>query len=313
MMLASGAGELYTCKDLCSVTRNQGVGMKREGRTNRWCLAGGLSAAAILLVGCATTGTEQEKKETAKPVAPAKVEPAKKPAAPKVAAAKPDAPPAKPKLHLPQVDKPSVPPLDVPVFDWQNAKVAPSNRADVLAMIDKKARPDEFDAMVRVTDMDGKQLAGFLAATEDRLARLREWDLGEKGKRRDELRKVAIPAAQEGSDEAKLKALVAECAQLDAEYGALRVAVRAMVMGVMTLEQQRVWAAQRVMGKVARAMQGTTLTPDQQKKAMRICTEAASELVKDGTVAKDPYFSELLNGQEALIEKTTARVKAEAL
>jgi hypothetical protein len=55
-----------------------------------------------------------------------------------------------------QIEKPVVPLVAVPVFDRQNSKVAPSKRTEVLAMLEKKYRSDEFDCMIRVTEMDGK-------------------------------------------------------------------------------------------------------------------------------------------------------------
>lgn len=285
----------------------KGVSVKKNGAVSGWAWVAGLSAAAVLVSGCTTAGSGPASKGTAAKIVPAKAPPAK------VAAAKQAPPPAKPRLAMPQIEKPAVPPVAIPAFDWQGANVAPSNRAEVLAGIEKKYRPDEFDAMVRVTDMDGKQLAGFLAAVNDRLARLATWENSDKGKRRAELKDKEIPAAQEGTDEAKLKKLAVEYGQLDAEYAALRTAVRAMVMGVMTLPQQRVWAAQRVMGSVARGMRGVELDADQQKKALAICLEAASGLVKEDTVAKDPYLGELLKDQDALIGKTSDRVRADVL
>jgi hypothetical protein len=284
-------------------------GMKTNVRQASLDLGVSAMVVAILVTGCATSGTEP-----AKAAAPAKATTAAKPVqAPKpVAMPKPPPPPpAKPKLAMPQVEAPAVPAVSIPPFDWQNA--APVKRADVLAEMDKKPRTDEFDHMIRLTDMDGKQLAGFLAAVKDRLDRLAAWEGTDKGKRREELRTKAIPAAQEGTDEAKLKALVVESRQLDAEYGALRTAVRAMVMGVLSPDQQRVWVGHAVMGAVGRSLRGVQLDDAQRAKALALCVETAKGLVKDDTVAKDPYLGNLLKGQEALIAKTADRVKTEVL
>jgi hypothetical protein len=251
-----------------------------------------------LFAGCSTGGTAPSK---AKPAAAAKAE-AKKPS-----------PPAKPKLAMPQIEKTAVPPPAIAPFDWRSDKVAAVKRADVLADIEKKERRDEFDAMIQATEMDGKQLAGFLAATQDRLARLAAWEGSEKGKRRVELRTRLVPEAQEGTDDTKLKKLAIELNQLDAEYGALRVAVRGMVMGVMTLEQQRAWAASALLGVASRSLRGTQLDADQRKRALAICAGAVKDVIKEDTVASDSYLNCIARNQGDLVTKTVQRIKSEVL
>jgi PBP1b-binding outer membrane lipoprotein LpoB len=271
-------------------------------KNKRWQTGANLAVCAVvsaaLFAGCSTGGTAPSK---AKPAAAAKAE-AKKPS-----------PPAKPKLAMPQIEKTAVPPPAIAPFDWRSDKVAAVKRADVLADIEKKERRDEFDAMIQATEMDGKQLAGFLAATQDRLARLAAWEGSEKGKRRVELRTRLVPEAQEGTDDAKLKKLAIELNQLDAEYGALRVAVRGMVMGVMTLEQQRAWAASALLGVASRSLRGTQLDADQRKRALAICAGAVKDVIKEDTVASDPYLNCIARNQGDLVTKTVQRIKSEVL
>lgn len=255
---------------------------------------GMVCASAVLVTGCSTTAKA----------------PAKQPQ--KARAAKPAQPPAKPKLAVPQLEKPAVAPVAIAPFDWQSEKIKPVKRADVLAAIEKKDRPDDFDGMIQATDMDGKQLAGFLAAVEDRLAKLAEWEKGDKAKRITELRTKAIPAAQEGTDEAKLKALAIELNQLDAEYGAFRVAIRAMVMGVMNLEQQRAWAGRSLLGQAMRGMRGVKFDADQQKKALAISVAAAAKIVKADTVAGDPYLN-LIGRNQGAIAQVADKIKDDVL
>jgi hypothetical protein len=214
---------------------------------------------------------------------------------------------------MPQIEKHALPPPTIAPFDWRSDKVAAVKRADVLAEIEKKEKRDEFDAMIQVTDMDGKQLAGFVAATQDRLARLATWEGSEKGKRRVELKTKLVPEAQEGTDDAKLKKLAIELNQLDAEYGALRVAVRAMVMGVMTLEQQRAWAGNALMGLALRSLRGTQLDADQQKKALALSIAAASSVVHQDTVSIDPYLNCMGRNQGGLITQTADKMREEVL
>jgi hypothetical protein len=278
--------------------------MRNNAWVKGWEQWVGVTVAAAVVAGCATTGTEQPKKGHA-------TAPNKKAASAKVVADKANA--AKPLLPMPKIEKAIAPPVVIPAFDWQHSTLAPGNRGEVLAKIDKKERADDFDAMIRVTDMDGKQLAGFLAAADDRLARLAVWTNSAKGKRMAELEATAIPAARQGTDEAKLKTLAVEHSQLAAEFRALRTAARAMVMGVMTLPQQRVWAAQTVKNKVDRMLRGVSLDTDQQKKALAIYTEAAAGLVQEDTVAKDPYLGDLFKDRQVVLDKTVERIKADVL
>lgn len=266
--------------------------------------------AAGLMPGCVTPSRDAATKAGE----PAAVASAKSQAVPAPAQVPPSsrAVPAQQRLALPERPKPSVPPVVLPPFDWQDAAIGLTNRVSVLTAIAAKPRPDEFDAMIRVTDMDGRQLAGFLAAVADRLERLDVWNSGAKGMRSDELRK-RVSAAQAAGHQEELSRLVGELDLLDAEYGALRTALRARVMGVMTLAQQRVWAGHRLWGSVARGLRGVELTADQQAKALAICVEAAAELIKDGTVSEDPYLNATFQGQGELQAKTLAQVKSAVL
>ena len=279
--------------------------MKNDRRAKIWKRMTGVTVAVALLAGCTTTGSAPANK--------AATSSSKKTTSTNEQRAKKPAQQTKPKLAMPQIENPVVPPVVIPPFDWQNAGVAPGKRAEVLAMIEKKEKTDEFDAMICATDMDGKQLGGFLAAVADREARLLAWERSDKGKRWAELKATAIPAAREGTDAAKLKTLATESSQLNAEYGALRVAVRSMVMGVMNLQQQRMWAAQAISGNIFHNLRGVKPDADQRKKAQAICAEAAAEVVKEDTVAKDPYLANIFKDRQAVLDKTTERIKAEVL
>jgi hypothetical protein len=157
---------------------------------------------------------------------------------------------------------------------------------------------DEFQLMILQLDLEGEQLKAFQLKLAERMKTLADWDKSKKAKQVEDLQ-LKLQQAKDAKDEAKSKALGEQLAPLQQEYWKLRVALRAVVMSVLTIEQQRQWAAYVLLDQVRhRNLRGFTLTEAQWKQAQPICKEVAAKFVKEDTITNDPYLTGLQNLRE---------------
>jgi Spy/CpxP family protein refolding chaperone len=168
---------------------------------------------------------------------------------------------------------------------------------------------DEFQLMILQLGLQGDQLKAFQLKVAERLKSIADWNQGKSGKQVADLDKK-LEQARNAKDEAKIKSLTEQRAPLQLESSQLRVRLRADVMSVLTLEQQRQWAAFVLCDCVRyRNLRGIVLDAAQVKQAQSICSEVAAKFVKEDTIAKDPY----LNGLNNLREDVANSIKVNVL
>jgi hypothetical protein len=169
-----------------------------------------------------------------------------------------------------------------------------AERAKVVQQLKEKAKLDDFDQMILTTDLDGEALKAFMAATEQRLKNLDDYDKDSKkgADVRNKLREE-VKAAEAAGDAKKTEERKAELAKLDEAYLAYRTQQRALVLGRLSLEQQRVWAARSLQGGALRALKRAQLTDDQMPAVAAACQKQAEAYIQTGTMEKDPYLKQM--------------------
>ncbi len=193
----------------------------------------------------------------------------------------------------------------------------PADRATVVAEIEKRkadadSRIDEFDEMILATDIDGKQLGAFLAAVERRHKKWEEYRGSAKHAKLQALQEQAR-AAKQADDKKKMAALetqIKPLAEAEREY---RMAIRAEVVSVMDLEQQRDWANHVLWswGRLGGRLRRAKLTEDQMARAKTLTRAEMNNVIRPGTMQKDPYLWIVRGGNEdakALKDKIADKV-----
>jgi hypothetical protein len=281
-----------------------------------WLVPPGILAAGVIWgSGCgsgpASAGAREGAVTSAQPAtAPASkasdtVAPVAKPAETKPAATKPAA--TKPAKSGPKTKPPAA---DVAKAE---TKVKPPRKAPPPKVEAAKAaepKPDEFEEMITMFKLQGPQLEQMRSKMKARTEALAAWDQTEKGKQKKQ-QDEELAQAKAGDDAAKLQAAQEKAKPLADEHWELRKKLRADVMSVLTLEQQRAWAGHMLWGprKLFQSFRRAGLTEEQTQKAIAVCAEVAAEVVKEGTVAKDPYLMVL----NEVKEKAFSAVKDKVL
>jgi hypothetical protein len=151
---------------------------------------------------------------------------------------------------------------------------------------------DEFKQMETVCKIEGDALAKFRAATAQRHQKFAAWQETDKGKKLAQLR-AARDEAKKAKDDAKLTAAEAALEPLAKEEQEFRSKIRADVMALLSLDQQRAWAAYVLNGLAMKSLGKAQLTDDQKEQVLALCREPASKYVAADTIARDPYLSGL--------------------
>jgi Spy/CpxP family protein refolding chaperone len=170
-----------------------------------------------------------------------------------------------------------------------------------------EAKPDEFQQMITELNLQGEQLARFNARVEARQKAWAEYQAGDKAKQLAEMR-AALREARRARDEAKIAELENKIEAPGKQEWELRSKLRAEVMAVLTLDQQKKWAGYVLNGRVRPALRRAALTEEQARQVRALCDQAAAEFVKAGTVAADPYLTGLSEVRASVLEKITAEV-----
>lgn len=206
-----------------------------------------------------------------------------------------------------------------PARSFENAPAA--DRRAVVAEIEKRRQADsqsvdEFDEMILVTNMDGRQLGAFQEAVRDRKAKYQAYSDGPEGQKLAAARKE-LADARAARDEAKAADLQKQVAPLDQADLDYRTKVRAPVVEIMDLDQQRDWAAYVLWGRwggLNARFQGLGLTDDQLKKAQTVCRAEMNDIVKPGTLRNDPYLMIFRRrGENPFKDRVAARIGREVL
>jgi hypothetical protein len=196
-----------------------------------------------------------------------------------------------------------------------------ADRRAVVAEIEKRraADPqsvDEFDEMILVTNMDGRQLGAFQEAVKDRKAKYEAYSGGPEGQKLAAVRKQ-LAEARAARDEAKTADLQKQLEPLDRADMDYRTKIRAPVVEIMDLDQQRDWAAYVLWGRwggLNARFQGLGLTDEQMKKAQAVCRAEMNDLIKPGTLRNDPYLMIFRRrGENPFKDRVAARIGREVL
>jgi hypothetical protein len=196
------------------------------------------------------------------------------------------------------------------------------DRQAVIAAIRQRVQAapkdlDEFDEMILFTDIGGWQLKNFVAAVERRAARMREDAATGKGKQLETVQ-ADLAAATQAKDTAKAESLQKQLESLQKAASDQRVRFRADVVGALSLEQQRDWAAYVLWGHwggMAARFRSADLTPDQLWQAQIVVRQEMAAFVNPLTLRQDPYlwvFRHRGEGQE-IRDKVAARITKEIL
>ena len=194
------------------------------------------------------------------------------------------------------------------------AEAPRADRRRIVADIEKRCAADarsidEFDEMVLATDMDGRQLGAFLAAVQERHAKFQAYGQTAEAKRMAAL-KDQLAAAREAGDENEIEDLQKQmdpCAEAEKRF---RTWIRVPVVEVMTLRQQRDWAAYVLWswwGGLGGRLRGAGLTDAQTAKAKAIGRAEMEQLIRPGTMAMDPYLW-CLRGRDEQAAKLKDRI-----
>ncbi len=203
------------------------------------------------------------------------------------------------------------------------ARAPRASRSRVVALIEKRREDpeqkiDEFDEMVLVTDMDGRQLGAFLEAVKERHAKWGAYTEGEAEQKRQALR-GQLDAAKKAGDPKRIAAIEKQLEPLEKAHQDYRAKVRADVVEVMTLPQQRDWAAFVLWGhwgKLRWRFRRLDLSDRQVERAREICRDEMDRLVQRGTMEADPYlFCIRGRGEEvrALKDRVADRIAQQVL
>jgi Spy/CpxP family protein refolding chaperone len=168
-------------------------------------------------------------------------------------------------------------------------------------------RVSEFDQMITVCALKGEQLEKFEAQRQARDKAWADYQASDKAKQLSDLR-TALSAAKKANETDKVAALEKKIEPLAAAEWEYRSKLRANVMGVLTLDQQKQWAGFVLNARVLQAFRRTGLTDDQVKQVRVLCDKAAAAAIKEDTVSSDPYLQTLSEAQASVIEEIKAKV-----
>jgi hypothetical protein len=238
-----------------------------------------VTLSAAILAGCAT----QSEKSCTPPPAPAKPTPAP------VKASPPPKPAAKVEQPKPAVGKP-----------------APAKPA-VKPVAPPKEVVSEFDQMATLVNLQGEQLVTFNQKRAAREQALAAWNSSASGKKLAESR-LQQAAAKEAGNTNQVQQLQKQAILLTDEEWVMKKKLRAEVISVLTLPQQQKWAGFVLFGKVEKTFRKAKLTEQQVAQAKAVCDKQASNFVKDGTIAADPYLTTLAEIQPATVKAITDSV-----
>jgi Spy/CpxP family protein refolding chaperone len=165
----------------------------------------------------------------------------------------------------------------------------------------------EFDQMITVCALKGEQLEKFETQRKARDKAWADYQASDKTKQLSELR-AELSAAKKANETEKVAALQKKIEPLAAAEWEYRSKLRANVMGVLTLDQQKQWAGFVLNDRVLRTFRRTGLTDEQLKQVRVLCDKAAAAAIKENTVSSDPYLLTLSEAQASVIEEIKAKV-----
>jgi len=168
---------------------------------------------------------------------------------------------------------------------------------------------DDYQQMIVVCHLAGFQRLDFDRALERHAAALAEFEQGRTAQAR-QAAADALAEAKAAGNEKKVRSAEAKFADADEKYWKARGKLRAEVMKVLSLQQQRDWAGYLLYHKTIGRFDKVALGEGQKTDARQLANEAAAEVVEEKTVRSDPYLK-VLDGtelQDKLAETVTRKV-----
>ena len=166
---------------------------------------------------------------------------------------------------------------------------------------------DEFQQAADLLHLTGDFRDRFEAQVAKRHAAYAEWLRGESGRKVTALRE-SLDAARRSHDTGQMKLLQKQIAPLSREEMEFRGKIRAEVWALLSLEQQRIWAAYVLEGRVMTAFKKIELTAEQLVKSKAICRRMAEGFVEEDTLLEDPYLKGMIPLRATAVEEISRDV-----
>ncbi len=156
-----------------------------------------------------------------------------------------------------------------------------------------KPSGDDFDRMIHQTHIEGDQLKAFEAKRAERTAAIAAWEASDEKKAIEA--KIAeltpqIDAAKKANDTAKVTALEAQKKELQRQARAPYSRWRGVMVGMMTTEQQHIWATEGLVYAAKRRIRHIDFTEEQNKQIFEVCKPIAVAALKPDYLTTDPYL-----------------------
>jgi hypothetical protein len=183
--------------------------------------------------------------------------------------------------------------------------------ADQDALRNLPVPREEFDTMAAVARLAGNQLTTFQRAVQNYFERLDAWKDSPEGQRRAALR-AELEAARRNGDARKEAAVREQLRALVPAQDRYRERQLDSVVRILTLDQQREWAAhlfwQSQGQALVRHFRKANLTPSQVEQAKSLVRLEMNQLVQPGTADRDPYFFAARAPADAIKDRLTRQV-----
>jgi hypothetical protein len=182
-----------------------------------------------------------------------------------------------------------------------------SNGKAAIEMPSNSGGKDDYVAMREELTFTPEQNATFEKKLTERNEAFKQWEAGPKGQQFEQIRKQ-ISAARAARNTAKVTQLEAEEKPLREERDALRASLRRDFDRVLTLDQQKQWAARNLNRKLLLAYNRISLTEAQKQQVHSICVAIANESVNKDTYKTDPYLLLGKSARDKAMQKSNSDV-----
>jgi len=148
---------------------------------------------------------------------------------------------------------------------------------------------DDYIVMQRELPLTDEQKANLSMKVAERNRAYEKWLAPDSGRRYQQYQKDLAEAHRQ-NDPDRIKDAEGKLSPLRAEELSTRADLRREFDTILTLEQQRQWAAYLLFINVSNRLNNVKLTFDQQKQAREACLKIATSAVQEDTFKEDPYL-----------------------